>query len=493
MDQEIRNISKLIRRGEHELVAKDYERALICFRNVYTLHPKNVTAIVNMGFCYAKLGKYSHAQKCFTTALDLNPHNIIARRNLARILRPGDLTAGVPSSYLDPFKKRAKPQEGAFVRYMELARSSRESGNLFSAVQYFEMASILHPEFIDPYLQAASCYEELNEMDHACSAYKRALSIYPSDTAANAGIKRCFSEAFNESETQENFANVKALSTPASVQSSSDDSIENEDMINDLLAQYADEIPADDVSADAADTLDAYQIRSLPAIKKFKAEPKSEVSDAQNTAQKPVILTDQQVDALSELGDIGASNTATTLSTMLGTTILMSVPEIKVMATDDVWTYVGDDLSAFAIFTMEGAIHQAGYVILQVAQESVIQMSAVMLGMSTKPREMDEMDESAIAEIGNIMVSAFLDGTAELLGIIMLPSPPQTVIGKATQVIRDTLDSSDINCDSTVLFKTEMVCYDFSIYCTILMMPSQSVLYNILEMLESIIEERQND
>ena len=38
---------------------------------------------------------------------------------------------------------------------------------------------------------------------------------------------------------------------------------------------------------------------------------------------------------------------------------------------------------------------------------------------------MNEMDESAINEIGNIMVSAFLDGTAELLGIIMLPSPPR--------------------------------------------------------------------
>ena len=678
-----------MQQGEHELVAKDYERALTYFRKVYTVNPKNVTAIVNMGFCYAKLGRYSHAQKCFTTALDLNPHNIVARRNLARILRPqGSLTAGVPSSYLDPFKKQARPKEAAFVRYMELAHSRRESGNFFSAVQYFERASTLHPELIDPYLQAASCYEELNEVEHACSAYKRALSIYPSDTVAKAGIKRCCKDVFNENDTEqavEDQSNVSVMdasyqevpmsdlfeiedeeysveyeaketsstiltpftpdagassasdSRPAGLtekqahalqelgnigasyakttlstmpgtptlmnapeikdddyfveygieeasvndlttfaqdsgangsdnsttdedtisdllsqytdegttditdildsahigsakraystmleatstmnvsetenryysaeetkktsinhltpfapdpgaSSASDNSTTDEDMINDLLAQYADE--------DATDMFDVPHTGNAPAIGRFKSKSKTEGSDAEKIPLPPVVITEEQADALQELGNIGASYAATTLSTMLGTTILMNVPEIKILTIDDVQASVGDDMSAFAIFTMEGEFHQAGYVMLQVAQESIIQMSAIMLGMPNEPREMNEMDESAITEIGNIMVSAFLDGAAELLGIIMLPSPPQTIMGKATHVIRDIVDSSDINCESIVFFKTEMVCDDFSIHCNILVMPSQSVLYEILEMLENVIKNCQNN
>jgi Flp pilus assembly protein TadD len=111
MDQEeIRNVNWLIREGEHELVAKQYERALDYFRKAYEMNSKNATTIVNMGFCYAKLGKFQHAQKCFTTALDLNPHNIVARRNLGRILRPQGI------SYPDPFKKSVPDKEAIFMR-----------------------------------------------------------------------------------------------------------------------------------------------------------------------------------------------------------------------------------------------------------------------------------------------------------------------------------------------------------------------------------------
>jgi len=613
MDQEeIRNVNRLIREGEHELVAKKYERALDYFRKAYEMDSKNVTAIVNMGFCYAKIGKFQHAQKCFTTALDLNPHNIVARRNLQRILRP----QGVP--YPDPFKKSAPDKEVVFIRYIELAQESKKSGSLFSAIQYFEAAASIHPEFIDPYLHIASCYEELGETEKACSVYKQALSIYSGDETAQKGIKRCCDGIFtddtskpadenviiideedNDSSEEIKVIEVVEISTdddedvqeevieiiekkeeePTPAPSQEDDPISSilnqfkddvepekqsaseqvetkpdvqtstpapatsegskvsgkhaildildqykddladdrneatektvpaeppkvvqtigsQDMVQDLLAQYADEIanenpvveepiaekPVTDTTSDIPHT------GSAPEIGKGKA--KRDVQDSEKVIIHPVVLTDEQKDALQELGNIGASHAATTLSTMLQTTILMNVPEIRILGVDEVSEYIGDDDAAFAIFTMEGEIQQAGYVILQVVKESVIQISAIMLGMPSEPREMNEMDESAITEIGNIMVSAFLDGTAELLGIIMLPSPPRTIMGRASTVIRDVVDSGDINCDSIVFFKTEMVCNDYSLQCNILMMPSQTVLYDILEMLENLIKEK---
>ena len=617
MDQEeIRNVNRLIREGEHELVAKKYERALDYFRKAYEMDTKNVTAIVNMGFCYAKIGKFQHAQKCFTTALDLNPHNIVARRNLQRILRP----RGIPSP--NPFKKSVPGKEGVFIRYIELAQKSKETGNLFSAIQYFEAASNIHPEFIDPYLHIASCYEGLGETEKACSAYKQALSIYSGDETAQKGRSRCcdgvqadenviiideegddFSEETKEIEVVEISANddedareeiieiideKEGKPTPASSPSQEDEpaslilnqfkdedetdkkeepapqptsvpaqsgddaissileqfkddvepekqsgantppgaaegtnvsgkhaildildqykddiaddtnetektqapnvvkTIGSQDMIADLLAQYSDEISAEEPVADTAS--DIPHTGSAPEIGKGKV--KRNVQDSERIINHPVILTEEQKDALQELGNIGASHAATTLSTMLQTTILMNVPEIRILGIDEVRDYIGDDDAAFAIFTMEGEIQQAGYVILQVVKDSVIQISAIMLGMPSEPREMNEMDESAITEIGNIMVSAFLDGTAELLGIIMLPSPPRTIMGRASTVIKDVADSGDINCNSIVFFKTEMLCNDYSLHCNILMMPSPSVLYDILEMLENLIADK---
>jgi len=665
MDQEkIRNVNRLIREGEHELVAREYERALNHFRKAYEMDSKNVTAIVNMGFCYAKLEKFQHAQKCFTTALDINPHNIVARRNLGRILRP----QGLP--YPDPFKKSVPDKETVFTRYIELAQESEKRGNLFSTIQYLEAASKIHPEFIDPYLRIASCYEELGETEKACTAFKQALSIYSGDETAQKGVKRCCdgistdddtsksadeniviiyeedsdsleeievveistsdddtsrsadeniiiideedsdsleegmeTSTDDEEDAQEEIVEISDETeekTPASPPSPENDPIsailsqfENEDEtdkkeepvsqpaspstqfgddpIASILEQFKDDVEPEnqsvseqvemkpDVGTDIPalatsddgkvsgkhailDILDQYKddivddtnevVNSAESLKTVstavdddmiknllsqqaessvasssayitsdiphtgsapeigKAKEKREAQDSDRAIANLITLAEEQKDALQELGNIGASHAATTLSTMLQTTILMNVPEIRILGVGGVSDYIGDEDSAFAIFTMEGEIQQAGYVILQVIKESVIQISTIMLGMPNEPREMNEMDESAITEIGNIMVSAFLDATAELLSIIMLPSPPRTIMGRASAVIPDIVDSGDLNCDSIVLFKTEMICNDYALQCNILMMPSQSVLYNILEMLENLIKDK---
>ena len=202
----IKNVNTLIRQGEHELGAKDYERALICFQRAYEIDQTSITAVVNMGFCYAKLEQFSQAKECFIIALDQNPHNIVAKRNLARILdiqgNKEEMSFGSPSSYTDPWKKPLPHKDGIFVKFIELGQECRIRGNFFSAVQYFEAASNIHPEFIDPYLQIAFCYEELYDGEKACATYRQALSIYPDDETAQEGIKRCC-EKISESRQQE--------------------------------------------------------------------------------------------------------------------------------------------------------------------------------------------------------------------------------------------------------------------------------------------------
>jgi len=80
-----------------------------------------------------------------------------------------------------------------------------------------------------------------------------------------------------------------------------------------------------------------------------------------------------------------------------------------------------------------------------------------MLGMTDMDRDLTEMDQSALLEIGNIMVSAFLDGTADLLNIIMLPSPPNLVIDMPHAVIQSILASQEYNdINEVVIFRTEL-------------------------------------
>ena len=65
-------------------------------------------------------------------------------------------------------------------------------------------------------------------------------------------------------------------------------------------------------------------------------------------------LTKIQVDALQELGNIGAAHAATTLSTMLSAEIEMNVPEINVVDIADIYKYVGDEIAALGTVSDHG-------------------------------------------------------------------------------------------------------------------------------------------
>lgn len=199
-------------------------------------------------------------------------------------------------------------------------------------------------------------------------------------------------------------------------------------------------------------------------------------------------LTHIQIDALQELGNIGAAHAATTLSTMLSANISMSVPDIKMIDISEIHKYVGDEIAALVLFQVNGEVKHGGYLLLYIPKTSVIRLTNAMLGLTEMNRELDEMDESALLEVGNIMVSAFLDGTAELLNIIMLPSPPQLVIDMPHAAIESIIasqEAQDIN--EVVLFKTELISDAHNIQSSIFLFPNNPMLEDIIRRLEEIL------
>ncbi len=536
-----REVKNLLRMGESALERKDYDQASFLFRKAFTQDPDNIAAIINLGYTYVRMGRFSHARKCFTTALDIDPENPVARKNLALLMRPGQKTDQYRPKY------RSRPEEDIYIRYMQWGNLLMDQKNYYAAIQYFESASTIHPDFIEPFLKIGLCYEELGEYSLACQAFEEALAIYPADPVAKEHLKRCqnfeglpkqapkedvpgelkpketkqvsqlhdedlyeeqpvstkevaaqkesepqkpqseadivmsilaqYSSDQDETQAQESDRAEEKPQTPAAPQLSVDDPVMS------ILMQYKDEIPDDG-------PVENEQNQSEEVIPKTGTAPLTITMKDKSINDFRVELNDNQKDALRELGNIGASHAATTLSTMLNTPIMLNVPEISIVDLHEINRQIEQGMSAMVVFTMEGQMSKAGYVILHVPQESVIQMTSIMLGLPPEPdRPLNEMDESAINEIGNIMVSAFLDGTAELLGIIMLPSPPRTIFDLPKNVFDLVIKESNILYDNVVFFKTELICDEHELSLNIFMLPNPPVLLDIVKMLEKIIED----
>jgi chemotaxis protein CheC len=199
-------------------------------------------------------------------------------------------------------------------------------------------------------------------------------------------------------------------------------------------------------------------------------------------------LSAVQADAIQELGNIGAAHAATTLSQMLGSTVQMSVPAIKAVDIAELGNYMGEEQAAMVAFELQGEIQHGGFVIFYITKESAIRLTNTMLGLTDMNRAMNEMDESAIIEVGNIMVSAFLDATAELLGFVMLPSPPALTIDMAHAAMSTLIAGMGEEIDEVLLFSTELTCDEHKIDSDIIMMPETSTLARIVELLENMMK-----
>ena len=199
-------------------------------------------------------------------------------------------------------------------------------------------------------------------------------------------------------------------------------------------------------------------------------------------------LSTIQSDAIQELGNIGAAHAATTLSQMLGSTIEMSVPAVTVVDLSRLADYMGEESAAMVAFELQGDIPHGGYILFYITRESAIRMTNTMLGLTETNRPLGEMDESALLEVGNIMVSAFLDATAELLGFVMLPSPPALTIDMAHAAMQSLIAQMQEETNEVLLFSTELTCEEYKVDSDIIMMPERSTLNKIIELLENLMK-----
>ncbi|MCU0633146.1 MAG: chemotaxis protein CheC [Methanolinea sp.] len=195
----------------------------------------------------------------------------------------------------------------------------------------------------------------------------------------------------------------------------------------------------------------------------------------------------EQLDALQELTNIGAAHAATTLSQMLGCDISMSVPEIDIVDIADVGTILGGEVTTMILFQLQGDIPEGGFLILHFSDGSAIRTANIMCGMSETDRPLGEMDQSALMEVGNIMISSFLGASSNLLGIMMLPSPPFLVTDIGHAIIESLILQMGMDVDDVVVFRVRLTSDEHGISGDIFIFLDEQSLQMVAQLLEAML------
>jgi chemotaxis protein CheC len=143
-------------------------------------------------------------------------------------------------------------------------------------------------------------------------------------------------------------------------------------------------------------------------------------------------LTAAQMDALKEVGNIGAGHGATALSQLLGKKINITVPKANILSLNEVPKLVGDPNTLVAGLTLSILGDATGKIILLFPRDSALHLADMLLKQSIGTSKiLTEMGHSAIKEAGNILTGAYLSALNEFLGMLLLISVPTLVFDMA--------------------------------------------------------------
>ena len=120
-------------------------------------------------------------------------------------------------------------------------------------------------------------------------------------------------------------------------------------------------------------------------------------------------LTPLQLDALKELGNIGAGNAATALSQILSKKVDMSVPRVKVYPIYEIPELFGgsENIVVGVLLRMFGDM-QGSLMFLLEEEGARKLLSDMLLGQEVEDLT-SEIPMSAIMEVGNIISSSYLN------------------------------------------------------------------------------------
>jgi chemotaxis protein CheC len=157
----------------------------------------------------------------------------------------------------------------------------------------------------------------------------------------------------------------------------------------------------------------------------------------------------QSLDTFNQLAHEGAQEATRSLTQMTGIEATVNVTRISLVERGDIGEELGDAEYSGVQFGFEGAL--SGETVLVFDQRRVEDIVEALMPGSTSD---ESIAQSGVEEIGNIMMSGFIDGWAEYLGASIEHTPPTYIERSGSDVLPDGPETNDR--DQIFVFRSEI-------------------------------------
>ena len=147
-----------------------------------------------------------------------------------------------------------------------------------------------------------------------------------------------------------------------------------------------------------------------------------------------VTLSELELDALTELVNLGVSRAATNLALMVHEEVILSVPQVALLSRQEAIRTLSERESKNLV-----AVHQvfdgdiAGRALLIFPEEQSLELVRSVVGSELSLEEIIELEQEALAETGNVILNSCLATIANSLESSLKISLPEVLRGESSR------------------------------------------------------------
>ncbi len=186
-------------------------------------------------------------------------------------------------------------------------------------------------------------------------------------------------------------------------------------------------------------------------------------------------LTDVQLDALREMGNIGAGNAATALSQLISEKIEISVPAVKVVPLANLSYELGGPERLVYVVYLEVLREMHGTMLTIFSLESADFLTKRLLGEDVVDTT-TEIAQSALKEVGSILCGSYLSALTQVVGMNAVASVPSMANDMLGAMLDFILVEIGQTADEIFLIDVELFVSDTRLECSQLYLPKPETL-----------------
>ncbi len=199
-------------------------------------------------------------------------------------------------------------------------------------------------------------------------------------------------------------------------------------------------------------------------------------------------LNEFQADALKEVGNIGMGHATTSLSKMLDKKIDISLNSIRFVPLVYVPELVRNEENVVGVIQqLKGNI--SGYLLLMLTKDSAKFLTKIMLDDPVDANTFNDMEQSLLKELTNIMSGTYISAISNFLGIAIMLSPPSQIYDMAEAIINQLVGMMISDAENVLFLRTEFNVHTEKLYGKMLIFTDTSSLSKILDAINRIAQQ----